>query len=69
VNRYLYRVTYTLPDGTTPIAGASVAYEPVCVRAETEALALTEVEGATARYMTAVGATRTITLTGVAADL
>ena len=62
VQRYLFRVAYTDADG-------QVAYEPVSVRAETEAAALTEVESATSRYMTAVGATRAITLIGTAADV
>ena len=69
MTRYLYRVQYTLPDGAVPIEGESMAYEPVCVLAETEAAALTEVEGATDRYRVAAGATRTITLVGTVADL
>ena len=69
MQRFLFRVAYTLPDGTTPIAGASVAYEPVCVRAETEALALSDVQTATARYVAAVGGTRTITLVLTTADV
>lgn len=69
MNRYLYRVQYTLPDGTTPTVGETIAYEPVCVRALTEAAALVEVEEATARYLAAVvGATRTITLVTTTAD-
>lgn len=68
-NRYLFRVTYTLPDGMAAVPGASTVYEPVSVRAETEAAALTDVTTATTRYLTAVGATRTITLVGTAADL
>ena len=69
VSRYLYRVQYTLPDGATPIAGESITYEPVSVRALTEAAALADVEEATDRYRIAAGATRTITLVGTAADL
>lgn len=69
VSRYLYRVQYTLPDGATPIAGTSIAYEPVCVRALTEAAALADVEAATARYVAAVGGTRTITLVSTTADV
>lgn len=61
MERFLFRVTYTDADGLT-------AYEPVCVRAETEAEALDEVEAATARYKTAVGSTRTVTLTLTTAD-
>jgi hypothetical protein len=63
MQRFLYRVQYTHPDG-------SVAYEPVCVRAADgdETAARTEVESATTRYMTAVGATRTLTLVLVTAD-
>ena len=68
VSRYLYRVQYTLPDGATPIAGESIAYEPVCVRAETAAAALEEVTALT-RYMVAAGATRTITLVLTTADV
>jgi hypothetical protein len=64
MQRFLFRVQYTYTDGTT-------AYEPVCVRAADGDLtaATTEVEGATARYMTAAGATRTITLVTVTADV
>jgi hypothetical protein len=64
VQRFLYRVQYTYPDGTS-------SYEPICVRAadDDEASALAEVEAATVRYMTAVGATRTITLTLVTPDV
>ncbi len=69
VLRYLFRVMYTLPDGAAPIDGVSTVYEPVSVRAETEAAALAEVEGATERYRAAVNATRTITLVGTAADV
>jgi spore coat polysaccharide biosynthesis predicted glycosyltransferase SpsG len=69
VNRYLYRVTYTLPDGSTPIAGESTVYEPVCVRAATEADALAEVTTATTRYLEASGATRTMTLVLTTADV
>jgi len=63
MERFLFRVAYTLTDG-------SVAYEAVCVRAadDDEAAARAEVEAATSRYMTAVGATRTITLTLVTPD-
>ena len=69
MNRYLYRAQYTLPDGAVPIAGTSVAYEPVSVRAVDQAAALVDVTAATTRYMDAVGATRTITFIGTAADL
>jgi hypothetical protein len=69
MQRFLFRVQYALPDGTTPIAGITYAYEAVCIRAETEALALAEAITATTRYMTAVGVTRTITLIGTAADV
>jgi hypothetical protein len=62
MQRYLYRAQYTYDDGTS-------SYEPVCVRAATEAAALIEVTAATARYPTAIGATRTITLTLVTADV
>jgi hypothetical protein len=54
--RYLFRVQYTLTDG-------SVTYEPVCVVAATEADARTEVDDATERYRIAVSATKVITLT------
>lgn len=69
MQRYLFRVTYTLPDGMVPIAGVSTVYESVCVRADTEAAALAEVEMATARYMTAVSATRAIALVTMTADV
>ena len=62
MNRYLFRVQYTFSDAT-------VAYEAVCIRAATEAAALTDVTTATSRYMTAVGATRTISLTLTTADV
>jgi hypothetical protein len=63
VQRYLYRVTYTFDDGT-------VAYEPVCVRAEDgdAAGALEEVVGATERYATIAPASRSYTLVLVTAD-
>jgi hypothetical protein len=63
MQRYLYRVQYTYTDDGTS------SYEAVCIRAETEAAALAEVTAATARYPTAIGATRTITLTLVTADV
>jgi hypothetical protein len=69
MQRYLYRVRYEYADGMTPTAGVTFAYEPVCVRALTEAAALTEVEGATARYLAASGTTRTITLVTTTADV
>ena len=69
MNRYLYRAQYTLPDGAVPIAGTSVTYEPICVRALTEAAALVEVTAATSRYPTAVGATVTLTLVLTTADV
>ena len=53
--RYLFRVQYTLTDG-------SVTYEPVCVIAATETDARTEVDTATDRYADAVRATKTLTL-------
>lgn len=64
MQRFLYRVRYTYPDGTS-------SYEAVCVRAADgdQTAALAEVTTATARYMTAAGATRTITLTTVTADV
>lgn len=64
MQRFLFRVAYTYPDGTT-------SYEPVCVRAADNdlAAALTEVEGATLRYRDAVGASRVITLLVVTADV
>jgi hypothetical protein len=64
MERYLFRVQYTYDDETS-------SYEPVCVRAADgdEAGALAEVVDATERYMTAAGATRTITLTLVTADV
>lgn len=61
--RYLFRVQYDYADGRTPIAGVTSSYEPVCIEADTEAQALVEVTAATSRYTTAVGVTRTITLT------
>ncbi len=61
MKRYLYRVQYTYTSGPDAAnvdrALGSVTYEPVCVDAATEAAALTEVEGATDRYV-ATGATR-----------
>jgi hypothetical protein len=61
VQRYLWRVQYLYPDATT-------AYEPVCVRADTEAAARAEVESATERHRRATNATRVLTLTLVTAD-
>jgi hypothetical protein len=69
MQRYLYRVRYEYADGMTPTAGVTSAYEPVCVRALTQAEALTEVESATARYLAASGTTRTITLILTTADV
>jgi hypothetical protein len=69
VNRYLFRVTYTLPDGAAAVPGTSTTYEPVCVRALTEAEALADVTTNTTRYMQAAAATRTITLVTVTADV
>lgn len=64
--RYLFRVQYTIGAGPDAVgvdgALGSVVYEPVCVDAATEAAAVTDVESATARYMAAVTATRTVTL-------
>ena len=62
MQRYLWRVRYTYPD-------ASVAYEAVCVRAETEAAARADVEAGTDRHPRATGATRVITLTLTTADV
>lgn len=64
MQRYLFRVQYTHPDG-------SVAYESVCVRAADgdEAGARAEVEDATTRYMAAAHATRTLTVVLVTADV
>lgn len=62
MNRYLYRVQYTHEDD-------SIAYEPVCVRAASEAEAQADVEAGTARYRDAVKATRTLTLVLVTADV
>jgi hypothetical protein len=59
--RYLYRVQYTLPDG-------SLTYEPVCVRAESETAARTEVTEATARYAAAARASREFDLVVVTPD-
>jgi hypothetical protein len=47
----------------------SIAYEPVCVRAATEAEAHADVEAGTDRYKDAVNATRTLTLVLVTADV
>jgi hypothetical protein len=69
MNRYLFRVTYTLPDGAAAVPGVSTVYEPVSVRAVDEAAALADVTTNTTRYLEASGATRTITLVGTAADL
>lgn len=62
MNRYLYRAQYTYSDDT-------VSYEPVCVRAETEAAALEEVTDATSRYPAAVSATVDLTLVLTTADV
>lgn len=70
MNRYLFRVRYTnVADPDDPFAIDQVSYEPVCVRALTEAAALAEVETATERYRDAIGATRVITLTLTTADV
>jgi len=63
VQRFLFRVQYTYDDGTS-------SYEAVCVRAadDDEAAARAEVLAATSRYATAVGATRTLTVTLTTAD-
>lgn len=55
MNRYLFRVQYTLPD-------ESIAYESVVVIAASETAARTDVEDATERYMQASGSTRMLTL-------
>jgi hypothetical protein len=64
MERTLFRVQYTYADGTS-------SYEPVCIRAATgdAAAALAEVTTATSRYLTAVGATRTITVVVVTPDV
>jgi hypothetical protein len=69
MQRFLFRVQYAYPDGRTPIAGVTLSYEPVCIRAETAAAAQSEVEAATARYVAAAGVTRTITLVTTTADV
>ena len=61
MQRYLFRVTYTLSDGT-------LTYESVCVRSETADAALAEVEAWTERYRAVVGAVRSITSVLVTAD-
>jgi len=63
VQRFLFRVQYTYPDGTS-------SYEAVCVRAadDDEPSARAEVVAATTRYLRAAGATRTVTLALVTAD-
>jgi hypothetical protein len=66
MQRFLFRVQYTWTDEADE---AQTTYEPVCVRADTEAEALADVTTATTRYTTAVGATRTITLTLTTADV
>lgn len=66
MNRYLYRATYTI---AIEDEDDSVSYEPICVRAVDEASALAEVDAATDRYPDAVGATKTLTLVLVTADV
>lgn len=60
MNRYLFRVQYTLTD--------QVTCERHCIRAETESAARAELEGATKRYPAAVGASKSVTLLGVVAE-
>jgi hypothetical protein len=62
VQRYLFRVTYTYPDAT-------VSHESVCVRADNETDARTEVDEATERYRVAAGVTKALTLVLVTADV
>lgn len=66
MNRYLYRVQYTL---TSRVTGNSHSTdEKHCIRAETEAAALAEVDEATERYTAAVGASKSITLLDTVAE-
>jgi hypothetical protein len=70
MQRFLYRVQYTYPAQTVlGVTSQPVSYESVCVRADDETAALADVEVGTLRYMTAVGATRTLTLLSVTADV
>lgn len=55
MKRYLFAVRYTHRD-------ESWVEESVCVRADDEAAARTDVDAATERYARTVGATKTITL-------
>lgn len=64
MNVYQFRVTYSFPDADTPYS----TYEPVCVRATTQADAETEVDEATTRYEEASGATKTVELLLVTAE-
>ncbi len=63
MERFLYRVTYTYPDGTS-------SHELVCVRAADDDVtaARAEVDGATKRYPLSTKATKTLTLITVTAD-
>ena len=61
MTRYLFRVQYTKPDG-------SVTYEPVCIRAETEAVARVELDDATERYAKFVNASRTYTISSTTVE-
>ena len=62
VDRYLFRVRYDYPDAT-------VSYEPICIRAESEAAARTEADAATERYPSLLKATKVLTLTLVTPDV
>ena len=62
MDRYLFRVQYTYPDAT-------VSYEPVCVRADSESAARAEVDSATDRYADLLKATKVLTLTLVTPDV
>ena len=63
MERFLYRVTYTYPDGTS-------SYELVCVRAADDDTlsARIEVDDVTQRYAKWTKATKTLTLLTVTAD-
>lgn len=63
MERFLYRVQYTYPDGTS-------SYESVCVRADDDdqVSARAEVDEATQRYARSTKATKTLTLLLVTTD-
>lgn len=65
MNRYLFRVAYYYPDAEP---APYTAYEPVCVRAETETAAMAEVDSATQRWERFSGAVKTMTLLLTTAD-